>query len=137
MTNLQNLKDTEEKNTALTFEEYQSIREPAVNVIINDFAQKYIEKAKERGETVTIDEAREIARREIPSTFVPEWMKNLRVSANIAGTELIYLEQVVSALSEIQDLLRIIGEDKIEAYIKKHSNDFKRLREASEAKGAK
>ncbi len=136
MTNLQNLKDTEEKNTALTFEEYQSIREPAVNVIINDFAQKYIEKAKERGETVTIDEAREIARREIPSTFVPEWMKNLRVSANIAGTELIYLEQVVSALSEIQDLLRIIGEDKIEAYIKKHSNDFKRLREASEAKGA-
>ena len=137
MTNLHNLKDTEEKNTALTFEEYQSIREPAVNVIINDFAQKYIEKAKERGETVTIDEAREIARREIPSTFVPEWMKNLRVSANIAGTELIYLEQVVSALSEIQDLLRIIGEDKIEAYIKKHSNDFKRLREASEAKGAK
>lgn len=137
MTNLQNLKDTEEKNTALTFEEYQSIREPAVNVIINDFAQKYIEKAKERGETVTIDEAREIARKEIPSTFVPEWMKNLRVSANIAGTELIYLEQVVSALSEIQDLLRIIGEDKIEAYIKKHSNDFKRLREASEAKGAK
>lgn len=137
MTNLQNLKDTEEKNTALTFEEYQSIREPAVNVIINDFAQKYIEKAKERGETVTIDEAREIARREIPSTFVPEWMKNLRVSANIAGTELIYLERVVSELSEIQDLLRIIGEDKIEAYIKKHSNDFKRLREASEAKGAK
>ena len=137
MTNLQNLKDTEEKNTALTFEEYQSIREPAVNVIINDFAQKYIEKAKERGETVTIDGAREIARREIPSTFVPEWMKNLRVSANIAGTELIYLERVVSELSEIQDLLRIIGEDKIEAYIKKHSNDFKRLREASEAKGAK
>ena len=137
MTNLQNLKDTEEKNTALTFEEYQSIREPAVNVIINDFAQKYIEKAKERGETVTIDEAREIARREIPSTFVPERMKNLRVSANIAGTELIYLERVVSELSEIQDLLRIIGEDKIEAYIKKHSNDFKRLREASEAKGAK
>ena len=136
MTNLQNLKDTEEKNAALTFEEYQSIREPAVNVIINDFAQKYIDRAKERGETVTIDEAREIARREIPSTFVPEWMKNLRVSANIAGTELIYLEQVVSALSEIQDLLRIIGEDKIEAYIKKHSNDFKRLREASEAKGA-
>ena len=137
MTNLQNLKDTEEKNTALTFEEYQSIREPAVNVIINDFAQKYNEKAKERGETVTIDEAREIARKEIPSTFVPEWMKNLRVSANIAGTELIYLEQVVSALSEIQDLMSIIGEDKIEAYIKKHSNDFKRLREASEAKGAK
>ena len=64
-------------------------------------------------------------------------MKNLRVSANIAGTELIYLERVVSELSEIQDLLRIIGEDKIEAYIKKHSNDFKRLREASEAKGAK
>lgn len=136
MTNLQNLKDTEEKNTALTFEEYQSIREPAVNVIINDFAQKYIDRAKERGETVTIDEAREIARKEIPSTFVPEWMKNLRVSANIAGTELIYLERVVSELSEIQDLLRIIGEDKIEAYIKKHSNDFKRLREASEAKGA-
>lgn len=136
MTNLQNLKDTEEKNAALTFEEYQSIREPAVNVIINDFAQKYIDRAKERGETVTIDEAREIARKEIPSTFVPEWMKNLRVSANIAGTELIYLEQVVSELSEIQDLLRIIGEDKIEAYIKKHSNDFKRLREASEAKGA-
>ena len=89
MTNLQNLKDTEEKNTALTFEEYQSIREPAVNVIINDFAQKYIEKAKERGETVTIDEAREIARREIRSTFVHVWMKNMRVSANIAGTELI------------------------------------------------
>lgn len=132
--NLEVLKNTEEANASFSFAEYQSIREPAVNVIVNDFAQKYIEREEKNGKTVTMEEAREIARKEIPSAFVPEWMKNLRVSANIAGTELIYLEQLLSALHDIQELLRVIGDEKIESYIERHQSDFKRIQEAQEVK---
>lgn len=132
---LEDLIKTEEANASFSFEEYQSIREPAVNVIINDFAQKYIARAKENGEIVTIEEAREIAKKEIPSTFVPEWMKNLRVSANIAGTELVYLERIISSLSDIHELLQVIGEDKINEYVERHKDDFKRIQEATERDG--
>lgn len=132
---LEDLIKTEEANASFSFEEYQSIREPAVNVIINDFAQKYIDRAKENGEIVTIEEAREIAKKEIPSTFVPEWMKNLRVSANIAGTELVYLERIISSLSDIHELLQVIGEDKINEYVERHKDDFKRIQEATERDG--
>ena len=123
--NIDELEKTIEKNTALSFDEYQAIREPSVNIIVNDYAVKLVEQAKERGEELTLKDAKEIAKREIPAAFVPEWMKNLRISANIAGTELCYLEGLRSALERIEDLLRVVFEERIDEYIDRHADDFK------------
>lgn len=129
MNNLKNLELTIEQNKDLTFEEYKAIREPSYNVIINDYACKLIEKARENGKELSLAEAKEIAKQEIPTEFIPEWMKNLRISANIAGTELVYLESISSNLLRIEELLSVALEPQIQSYIERHQNDFKREEE--------
>ena len=122
--NIEELEKTIEKDTHLSFDAYKELREPAVNIVINDYAVKLIEEARARGEELTLYKAREIAKKEIPATFVPEWMKNLRISANIAGTELCYLEALRSSLDRIEELLHCVFERQIDAYINRHANDF-------------
>jgi hypothetical protein len=85
-----------------------------------------LERAKENGEEMTLAEAKERAKKEIPATFVPEWMKNLRINANIAGTELVYLEGLASSLGRIEDLLQAVFEKQIDAYVQRHAKDIKR-----------
>ncbi len=126
MKNLKELNETINNNTLLTFEEYAAIREPSYNIIINDYATKLLARAKDNGVEMTREEAEEIARREIPTSYVPEWMTNLRISANIAGTTLCYLEGLKSSLERIEDLFRVVHELDIDAYIERHANDFKR-----------
>ena len=129
MKDLRELELTIEQNKHLSFEEYKAIREPSYNVIINDYACKLVERAKENGEELSLAEAKEIAKTEIPTAFIPEWMKNLRISANIAGTELVYLESISSNLLRLEELLSVALEPQIQAYIEKHQNDFKREEE--------
>ena len=124
--NIDELERTVEKNVLLPFEEYAAIREPAVNVVVNDYAAKILERAKESGVEMTLDEAREIAKKEIPAAFVPEWMKNLRIGANIAGTELCYLEALKSGIERIETLLTVAFDKEIEEYYVRHANDFRR-----------
>ena len=119
--NIENLNKTIEKNSSLTFEEYSQRREPAINVIVNDYAAKLCDETP----GLTLDEAREIARREIPAGFVPEWMKNLRISANIAGTELCYLEAIVGSLQRLEEMLSIVFADKIERHLEELAASFK------------
>lgn len=126
MKNLSELEQTMRNNTLLSFEEYAAIREPAYNIIINDYATKLMKKAKDEGVEITRKEAEEIARKEIPTNYVPEWMTNLRISANIAGTTLCYLEGLKSSLERIEDLLRVVHEEDIDAYIDRHANDLRR-----------
>ena len=78
---------------------------------------------------MSLAEAKEIAKQEIPTAFIPEWMKNLRISANIAGTELVYLESISSNLLRLEELLSVALEPQIQAYIERHQNDFKREEE--------
>ncbi len=120
--NLKNLEATCEQNTRLTFEEYAAIREPAVNAIINDYAAKLMETDP----SITLAEAKEIAKREIPASFVPEWMKNLRISANIAGTELCYLEALVGHLVNIEELLTIVFEKQIDKHLTRAAESIRR-----------
>lgn len=124
-------------NVHLSFEDYAAMREPAVNVIVNDYACKLIEAAKAKGEELTLADAREIAKKEIPAAFVPEWMKNLRIGANIAGTELTYLEQLKTSLDGVTELLSVIAEGGgfLDRYIEKHAKDFKRLEEGAVTDG--
>ena len=122
--NIENLEKTIENGTGLSFEDYSSRREPAFNVVVNDYAVKLVEADTEG--KLTLEEAKEIAKKEIPTTFIPEWMKNLRISANIAGTELCYLESIVGGLSRIEDMLSLIFADKIEENLTKISQSFKR-----------
>ena len=124
--NLDELERTIEKNACLTFDEYSAIKEPAVNVIVNDYAVKLMEKAKEAGNELTLEEARRIAKAEIPSTYIPEWMKNLRISANIAGTELCYLEAIKSGIERLETLLTVAFDKAIDEYSVRHANDFRR-----------
>ncbi len=124
--NVENLERTIEANANLTFEEYKEMREPSYNAIINDYAVKLMERASENGEEITLDEAKAIAKREIPLEFIPEWMRNLRINANIAGTELIYLEGIASQLSRIEELLSAVFEKQIQEYIERHMHDFRR-----------
>lgn len=124
--NIDELERTIEKNCALPFEAYAAIREPAVNVVVNDYAVKIIEAAKAEGKEITLDEAREMAKKELPAAFVPEWMKNLRISANIAGTELCYLEALKSGIERIETLLTVAFDKQIDEYYARHANDFKR-----------
>ena len=123
---LNELEKTIEKNSILPFEEYAAIREPAVNIVVNDYATKIIEKAKSEGKEISLAEAREIAKKEIPAAFVPEWMKNLRISANIAGTELCYLEAIKSGLERLEALMTVAFDEQIDEYYVRHANDFKR-----------
>lgn len=122
MTNIENLEKTMENHVAMSFEEYRQMREPAVNVIVNDYAAKLIDADP----SLTLETAREIAKKEIPCTFVPEWMKNLRISANIAGTELCYLEAIVGALGRIEEILSIAFGEKIEEHLTELSESFRR-----------
>lgn len=122
MTNIENLEKTMENHVAMSFEEYRQMREPAVNVIVNDYAAKLIDADP----SLTLETAREIAKKEIPCTFVPEWMKNLRISANIAGTELCYLEAIVGALGRIEEILSIAFSEKIEEHLTELSESFRR-----------
>ena len=124
---LSNIEEAAERNCLLTFEEYAAIKEPSVNIIVRDYACKLLAKAKEAGVEMTLEEAERQAREQIPAAFVPEWMKNLRIGANLAGTELTYLEGLHSELSEIKELLYIALEDKIEQYARRHAADFKRV----------
>jgi hypothetical protein len=126
MNNLKDLETTIEKNAHLSFDEYRAIREPAINAVINDYAAKIVENNPE----ITLAEAKEIAKTEIPTAFVPEWMKNLRISANIAGTELCYLEALNGTLSRIEELLNIVFEKPIEKYLTRAAQSIRR--EASE-----
>jgi hypothetical protein len=122
MNNLKELEQTLENKAHLSFEEYQTLREPAVNALINDYAVKLVERDPE----LTLQQAKEIAKREIPSTFVPEWMKNLRISANIAGTELCYLEAVIGSLGRIEEMLSIVFEKRIDEHLTRLAEGFKR-----------
>lgn len=122
MNNLKELEQTLENKAHLSFEDYAAVREPAVNALINDYAVKLVERDPE----LTLPEAKEIAKREIPSTFVPEWMKNLRISANIAGTELCYLEAVIGALGRIEEMLSIVFEKTIDEHLTRLAEGFKR-----------
>lgn len=122
MTNIENLEKTMKNHVAMSFEEYRQMREPAVNVIVNDYAAKLIDADP----SLTLETAREIAKKEIPCTFVPEWMKNLRISANIAGTELCYLEAIVGALGRIEEILSIAFGEKIEEHLTELSESFRR-----------
>lgn len=125
MKTIETIEKTAEKDVYLSFEEYAAMKEPAVAVIVNDYAAKLVDAAKKRGDELSMEAAREIAKSEIPAGFVPEWMKNLRVSANIAGTELCYLEGIRMQLEGITELLHIAVDDKIDAYIERHRGDFK------------
>ena len=127
---LNTLKDLEltlGQNIDLTFEEYQKIKEPAIAIVMNDYACKLIEEVKAKGGELTKAEALEIAKNEIPCSFVPEWMKSLRIGANLAGTEVVYFNQLLSEVQGISELLQVVFEDKIEEYCLKHASDFKRL----------
>lgn len=120
------LEETMNVNANLTFEEYKEIQEPSYIAVINDYAVKVMERAKENGEEITLSEAKEIAKKEIPLDFIPEWMRNLRVNSNIAGTTLIYLEALSSGLERIEEIMSVAFEPQIQDYIQRHSNDFKR-----------
>lgn len=128
---LKDLEETVNANRTLTFEEYASLRAPAVSAVINDFAANIVEKAKKDGVEISFEEAKEIAKNEIPVTFVPEWMRNLRISANVAGTELTYLEQLKQSLDGIAEMLSIIIDAGgfFDSYVKKHAGEFKRMEE--------
>lgn len=110
----------------LSFEEYQAMKTTAVNAVVNDYAVNMMKKAKADGREMTMEEALEAAKNEIPAAFVPEWMKNLRIGANLAGTEVCYLEAVRKELEDISDLLRCVFETQIDEYANRHANDFKR-----------
>lgn len=120
MNNLTDLEKTIEKNAHLSFEDYRAIREPAINAVINDYAAKIVENNPE----ITLAEAKEIAKKEIPAAFVPEWMKNLRIAANIAGTELCYLEALNGTLGRIEEILSIVFEKSIERHLAEIANSF-------------
>jgi hypothetical protein len=120
------LEETMNVNANLTFEEYKEIQEPSYIAVINDYAVKVMERAKDNGELITLEEAKEIAKKEIPLDFIPEWMRNLRVNSNIAGTTLIYLEALSSGLERIEEIMSVAFEPQIQDYIQRHSNDFKR-----------
>lgn len=120
------LEETMNVNSNLTFEEYKEIQEPSYTAVINDYAVKVMERAKDNGELITLEEAKEIAKKEIPLDFIPEWMRNLRVNSNIAGTTLIYLEALSSGLERIEEIMSVAFEPQIQDYIQRHSNDFKR-----------
>lgn len=126
ITNIEHLEKTIEQNKDLTFEEYKQMREPSYNVIINDYAVKLVERAKENDEALSLAEAKERAKKEIPTEFIPEWMKNLRINANIAGTELVYLEALNSGLARIEEIMSAVFEKQIAEYVERHSKDFKR-----------
>jgi hypothetical protein len=60
-------------------------------------------------------------------------MKHLRIGANLAGTEVVFLSEIVTELRGLTELLQIVFEDKIQAYVEDHASDFKRLAEGGEA----
>lgn len=126
---LKDLEETVNANRDLTFEEYAALRAPAIDAVINDYAVKLVEKAKKERREISIEEAKEIAKNEIPVAFVPEWMRNLRVSANVAGTELTYLEQLKQSLDGIAEMLSIILDAGgfFDTYVNKHAGEFKRM----------
>ena len=127
--NLHDLESVTTANVHLTFDEYAAMKEPALNVIINDYAVKLMEKAEKEGKAVELEEAREIAKNQIPAAFVPEWMKNLRIGANVAGMELTYLEQLKGSIDGLTEFVSIIadGGGFIDRYVEKHAQDFKRV----------
>ena len=106
---LADLKASYAQDALLTFEEYEAKKEPAVEIILHDFARKAMEKAAEAGTPMTEEEALLLARESIPVAFVPEWMKNLRMGANLAGTEITYLEGLRLVLEEIRDLYMLVN----------------------------
>lgn len=106
---LADLKASYAQDALLTFEEYEAKKEPAVEIILHDFARKAMEKAEEAGTPMTEEEALLLARESIPAAFVPEWMRNLRAGANLAGTEITYLEGLRLVLEEIRDLYMLVN----------------------------
>lgn len=116
---LADVENTVKQNASLTFDEYQAIKEPAVNILINDFARKAIERANENGQDLTWDEAVELAKNEIPASFVPEWMRNLRVLANISGAELVGFDNVTREIRFIREILEVVFEKEIDEYAAK------------------
>jgi hypothetical protein len=124
---IKDLEETLHLNVDLTFEEYQKIKEPAVQIVINDYASKLMEEVAQKGGQLSREEALEIAKNEIPANFVPEWMKSLRIGANLAGTEVVFMNQIVTELQGISELLQVCFEEKIENYCLRHAEDFKRV----------
>lgn len=130
---LKDLELTLGQNVDLTFDAYQKVKEPAIAIVLNDYACKLMEEVRAKGGEITKAEALEIAKNEIPASFVPEWMKHLRIGANLAGTEVVFLSEIVTELRGLTELLQIVFEDKIQAYVEDHASDFKRLSEGGEA----
>lgn len=130
---LKDLELTLGQNVDLTFDAYQKVKEPAIAIVLNDYACKLMEEVRAKGGEITKAEALEIAKNEIPASFVPEWMKHLRIGANLAGTEVVFLSEIVTELRGLTELLQIVFEDKIQAYVEDHATDFKRLAEGGEA----
>lgn len=130
---LKDLELTLGQNVDLTFDAYQKVKEPAIAIVLNDYACKLMEEVRAKGGEITKAEALEIAKNEIPASFVPEWMKHLRIGANLAGTEVVFLSEIVTELRGLTELLQIVFEDKIQAYVEDHASDFKRLAEGGEA----
>lgn len=130
---LKDLELTLGQNVDLTFEAYQKCKEPAIAIVLNDYACKLMEEVRAKGGEITKAEALEIAKNEIPASFVPEWMKHLRIGANLAGTEVVFLSEIVTELRGLTELLQIVFEDKIQAYVEDHASDFRRVAEGGEA----
>ncbi len=130
---LKDLELTLGQNVDLTFDAYQKVKEPAIAIVLNDYACKLMEEVRAKGGEITKAEALEIAKNEIPASFVPEWMKHLRIGANLAGTEVVFLSEIVTELRGLTELLQIVFEDKIQAYVEDHASDFKRVAEGGEA----
>lgn len=126
---LRDLEDTVNANRYLSFDDYAALRAPAVEAVINDYAVNLVKAAKDAGDELTIDAAREMAKDAIPVAFVPEWMRNLRVSANVVGTEITYLEQLKQVLDGIAEMVSMFldASGLFDAYVKKHAEDFKRM----------
>ena len=53
-------------------------------------------------------------------------MKNLRISANIAGTELCYLEALNGTLTRIEELLSVVFADDVDKHLTELAQSFRR-----------
>ena len=113
----------------LSFEDYAKLRAPAVNAVVNDYAAAIYADAKKRKRPIKYETAVSRAKKNLPELFVPEWMKNLRVIANARGTEVQFMREILDSLNRLEELVGVVHEGEIEAWIAEHKNDFKRLAE--------
>lgn len=122
-----------EQKKTLTFEEYIETREPSYKVLLRDFAVKAVEKAKAAGEELALEDAMQMARDTIPAAFVPEWMQNLRIAANISGTELCAFNEMIGELRGIREILEVVFRENIQFFADMMKSDLARAYEAKRA----